>query len=951
MRKRSWISFFVGFFVLSAVPAPASDLVQVSTPGLPSTISVEQLVGPQQVVLSVRDPNGEPIMGLGPRSFALGQGIRKSRVLSAEPIQAGQSVPVNLVMVIDNSFSMQERQAIGPLLAGLDDLLKDVRPIDNIHAVVFSDREMNVAGRGLNVRTFTSNRASEWSRFFAEAFDRGITRKTYLYEAVLAGLEIIKTMPADEQKLMMVFSDGEDLNSKIDPAGVAAGLPNVKKFLAFCIDYMPGGKTDAFLSSFAASHGGRVWKARSASELSPILQSFKTAVRHKYLLTYELLNPVVLEPKRLSFELLTTSTGRPATSMVYFHTDRAQLPEAYALLGSPAEADAFRPEDLTGALNRYFNILNTIGKTLREAPDVRIGIIGCTSDTGPEKNNLTLSQGRAEAVKAYLQRIWGIAPERMLVEARSLPADPSPSAAREGRLENQRVEFVFSSEAARAHTLGGLIAEAENQRALTVKLDLHPLPGIAGFEIMLQGDDRVLHTLAAAGGPQPAYSIPLDAIGRERLVSLNAIEAVLRVTDASGRVHEAASDLCHLKTASRGLIHEIGHPPYGTIRLEPNTLTVEEITVVESSPLLHHVYFDTGRADIPDRYHRFAASTEARAFDEKTLKGTMAKYHHVLDIIGKRAAERPQARITLTGCNSGSAEEKGNIALSRRRAESVSIYLRTVWGIDSSRLQVEARGLPAAASTPGIAEGRAENQRVEITSDDPAILDTVQSTSLEAVSDNDRIRIIPEVEDGLSLKRWRITIYGDGNPLEALDGEGDLEASYVLALKDVGLLNLGRHQTITAQLEGVDAVDRRLQVQDQAEVRLVRREERLSRREGYRVIEKYALILFDFNRSEIKERNRMLVDRIGAQLRQNPSAMVKIVGHTDSIGSLDYNLALSARRAKATYDLLAAGGAPAQGRISHEGKGSADPLYDNRLPEGRAYNRTVSVILGYEQKP
>ena len=951
MMRCLWKCFLVGLFALPSLPAPASELIQVSTPGLPSAISVERVLGSQQLVLSVRDANGEPIMNLGPRSFALGQGIRKARVLSAEPVQASQSVPIHLVLVIDNSFSMQERGAIQPLLAALNDLLRDVRPIDNIHAVVFSDRAMSAAGRSLNVRTFTSNRASEWSRFFAEAFDEGLTRKTFLYEAALAGLEIIRTMPADEQKLMMVFSDGEDLNSKIGPAEVAAGLPDLKKFLVFGIDYMPGNKTDAFLSNLAATHGGRVWKARSPSELNPIFHSLKTAVQHKYLLTYELLNPIALEPKHLNFELLTTSTGRPAASMVYFYTDSAQLPEAYARLGSPAEADAFRLEDLTGALNRYFNILNSIGHTLRAAPDTRLGIIGCTSDIGPEKNNLALAQGRAETVKTYLQRIWNIAPERMLVEARGLPADPSPAGTREGRLENQRVEFVFSSEAARARAFGGLIAEANNQGALTVKLDLHPLPGIAGVEIMLQGDDRVLHALAADDGPRPAYSIPLDAIGRERLVPLTAVEAVLRITDAAGRVHEAASDLCHVKTAPRVLIHEIGHPPYGAIRLEPNPLTVEEITVVESSPLLHHVYFDTGRADIPERYHRFRSTADAVAFDEKTLKGTMDKYRHVLDIVGKRAAERPKARIALTGCNSDSGEEKGNLALSRRRAEAVGAYLKSVWGIDSSRFQITARGLPAAASTPGIAEGRAENQRVEITADDPAILDTVQSTRLEAVSDADRIRIIPEVEDGLNLKRWRVALYGDGTPLEALDGEGKLEASYVLALRDVGLLNLGRHQTIIAQLDGVDVKGRRLQVQDQSEVRLLRREERLSRREGYRVIEKYALILFDFNRSEITERNRVLIDRIGARLGQIPSAVVKIVGHTDSIGSGDYNLALSARRAKAAYDLLAAAGALAQGRIAHEGRGSTDPLYDNLLPEGRAYNRTVSVILEYEKKP
>ncbi len=950
MPTRLWKILFIGLFVLTAAPLPASDEIQIETPGLPSAIAVERRVGPQQLVLSVRHPNGEPIAGLGPRSFILGQKIRKARVLSVESTRADHHVPINLVLVIDNSFSMLERQAVRPLLAALDGLLKDVRPIDTIHAVVFSDRETTVAGRNLNVRTFTSSRASEWSTFFNEAFDTGITRRSFLYEAMSAGLEIIKTMPEDQQKLMMVLSDGEDLNSKIGPKEVTTPVPG--KFHAFCIDYRLEDQTDAFLSGFAANHGGRVWKARSAVELSSIFQSFKSALLHRYLLTYELLNPVALEPKVLRFDLLATSTGRPATPMVFFHTGRTEIPDAYVRLASPAEADAFRPETLTGVVNRYFNILNFIGKTLREAPDARLGIIGCNSDTGPEENNRALSRGRAESVKEYLQRIWGIAAGRMRVESRNLPVDPSPSSStREGRLENQRVEFIFSSEAARVSAFGNLIAEAENQNGVTVKLDLHPLPAIAAAEITIQGDDRKLHTLSAVGEPQAAYVIPLDTLGREQLVSKNAIEAVLRVTDASGRVHEAASDFCHIKTVSRKVIDEIGHPPYGTVRLEPDPLTVEEITVVESAPLLHHIYFDTGRSDIPIRYHQFTASPAAKTFDEKNLKNTMDMYHHVLDIIGKRAADRPHARLTLTGCNSDSAEEKGRLDLSRQRAESVGAYLRNIWGIDPSRLHIEARGLPAAASTPGIPEGRAENQRVEITADDPSILDTVQNITIEAASDIDRIRIIPELEDGLRLERWSISVYGDGNRLEALEGTGALDASYVLAIEDIGLLKLGRHQTITAELEGVDPKGRRLRVQDSSEVRLLRREERLARREGYRVIERYALILFDFSRWEITGRNRTLVDRIGARLQEHPAARVKIVGHTDAIGSVDYNLALSRKRAQATYDALAAGGAPTQGRMVYEGRGSSEPLYDNRLPEGRAYNRTVSVIVEYEQKP
>jgi len=91
--------------------------------------------------VSVLDPAGEPIRDLQPHDFVMARGIRKARVVAVEPLQASKATPLNLLMVIDNSFSMQERGAISPLLAALDGLLKDVRPIDNVQAVVFNDRE------------------------------------------------------------------------------------------------------------------------------------------------------------------------------------------------------------------------------------------------------------------------------------------------------------------------------------------------------------------------------------------------------------------------------------------------------------------------------------------------------------------------------------------------------------------------------------------------------------------------------------------------------------------------------------------------------------------------------------------------------------------------------------------------------------------------------------------
>jgi outer membrane protein OmpA-like peptidoglycan-associated protein len=122
------------------------------------------------------------------------------------------------------------------------------------------------------------------------------------------------------------------------------------------------------------------------------------------------------------------------------------------------------------------------------------------------------------------------------------------------------------------------------------------------------------------------------------------------------------------------------------------------------------------------------------------------------------------------------------------------------------------------------------------------------------------------------------------------------------------------------------------------------------RREGYKVLEKYALIQFDFNRIEIKGRNQRVMDRVVRRLRELPSASVKIVGRTDSLGNFDSNVALSRKRAERIYEMILASGSVAQSRITFEGRGPADPLCDNDLPEGRAFNRTVMITLEYDQK-
>ena len=103
---------------------------------------------------------------------------------------------------------------------------------------------------------------------------------------MLVGLEIIRTMPDTEPRFMVVFSDGEDLNSAFKREDVQKAAKRVKKFNAYAIDYMPGAKTDKFLTEFASGNRGQIFKAASETNLVPIFQSVASKMQHYYVISY-----------------------------------------------------------------------------------------------------------------------------------------------------------------------------------------------------------------------------------------------------------------------------------------------------------------------------------------------------------------------------------------------------------------------------------------------------------------------------------------------------------------------------------------------------------------------------------------------------------------------------------------------------------------------------------------
>ncbi len=101
---------------------------------------------------------------------------------------------------------------------------------------------------------------------------------------------------------------------------------------------------------------------------------------------------------------------------------------------------------------------------------------------------------------------------------------------------------------------------------------------------------------------------------------------------------------------------------------------------------------------------------------------------------------------------------------------------------------------------------------------------------------------------------------------------------------------------------------------------------------------------FAFDRAEIKPEFKPTLNKVAAVLRDDPNVRISIIGFTDSIGTEDYNLRLSMRRAQATADyLISQGVSPSQ--ILVRGLGEAEPRASNDTEAGRAQNRRVEIYL------
>ena len=418
--KYLFVTAVISVLSCGAAFAAAQNEVKIKTTKPGAKLTVDKVLSGERLLVSVDDGKKQPILGLGIQDFALECKEGKGRVLSVKSISEVVDVPLHIVILLDNSYSMYERNAIKPLLAGLDRVLSLIRPIDKVELVVFSEKPTTKYGnRDLHVQTFTSSNPDELRAYAKKAYTQEkLTAGTYLYEAALAAVTDIAAMPADTPRIAVVFTDGEDLNSTVKKDEVVKAANKAGNFAAYVIDYMEGPKVNKDLAKFAADHRGKAWKSRTEVDLLSIWENVAKGLDYSYVLTYECTQPpVILVAKDVPKPVANVPVLAVFEESLFFDFDKSDLkPKGKEKLKAYRE----QAKEILGSADK-------------------IKISGHTDNIGTAEYNMGLSQRRAEAVAEYLKSL-GVDPAKMEIKGEGLSRPMFDNRTKEGRAKNRRVE-------------------------------------------------------------------------------------------------------------------------------------------------------------------------------------------------------------------------------------------------------------------------------------------------------------------------------------------------------------------------------------------------------------------------------------------------------------------------------------------------------------------------------
>jgi outer membrane protein OmpA-like peptidoglycan-associated protein len=387
--------------------------------------------------------------------------------------------------------------------------------------------------------------------------------------------------------------------------------------------------------------------------------------------------------------------------------------------------------------------------------------------------------------------------------------------------------------------------------------------------------------------------------------------------------------------------------------VRPPKMGATQQEVSETFPLLNYVFFDKESNAIPSRYI-VLSKVDAGNFRESQLQtaqtlstsGRSSRqlnvYYNILNIIGDRLRTNPNSTIDLSGASDNGPEE------GKLFAQEIKEYLVSTFDINEARITTQGRTKPLVPSEqPGGTQElvllKQGDRRVDITSTSPELSSEVGGDLMRPIN------IQSKIQDPM-----------DSQLIFNVDGASDLLKSYTVDVSDGSgnVKTYGPYYSDKAGVSGQTILGTNKQgnylvtmngitksgelVKKEAKVQLVSQNEVIKK--GYR----YS-ILFDFDKTKTIASYEKFLNEVVSPLITDGSRVI-IHGHTDIIGSEEYNHTLSHDRAMEAQKILEKSLKNSGKRnVTFKTEGFGEILnqapFENALPEERFYNRTVIIDI------
>ncbi len=194
-------------------------------------------------------------------------------------------------------------------------------------------------------------------------------------------------------------------------------------------------------------------------------------------------------------------------------------------------------------LTAYYNALNIVGKRMREQPSTTLVLKGVRANSGAEATMTNLARRRAEAVREYLQSVWGISAERVTIEEKTVQPSALNNSSAAG--EGHAVELSSTDASLLAPLTFAGTTRILSPSSLEIDINIRSGKGIKQWSLevsqFLENEVQTLKVFEGTGvHPKKLFwNIQSDCaslVGNQLTMTLNATDVNNRTTDAPTQV-------------------------------------------------------------------------------------------------------------------------------------------------------------------------------------------------------------------------------------------------------------------------------------------------------------------------------------------------------------------------------------------------------------------------------